>query len=153
MQLKSLGFSYDWQREISTTEPDYYKWTQWIFLQLFKRGLAYEVNSSRCSWQFLTRSVILEPRSSFLTSAHCETFDPGLFGPGRGGSELVSSTWNSPVQRGSDRWPQRARESPSHPQGSYAKSYRNRIQWSFPIPVSIMFTELCSSVVLRLRIY
>eukprot|EP00850_Spirogloea_muscicola_P014331 SM000102S09189 [mRNA] locus=s102:118556:132683:+ [translate_table: standard] len=41
-QLKSLGFSYDWQREISTTEPAYYKWTQWIFLQLFKRGLAYQ---------------------------------------------------------------------------------------------------------------
>ncbi|KAL5578763.1 hypothetical protein UlMin_011205 [Ulmus minor] len=41
-QLKSLGFSYDWNREISTTEPDYYKWTQWIFLQLFKRGLAYQ---------------------------------------------------------------------------------------------------------------
>ncbi|CAM6036417.1 unnamed protein product [Sphagnum compactum] len=41
-QLKALGFSYDWQREISTTEPDYYKWTQWIFLQLFKRGLAYQ---------------------------------------------------------------------------------------------------------------
>ncbi|PIA28862.1 hypothetical protein AQUCO_06600056v1, partial [Aquilegia coerulea] len=41
-QLKSLGFSYDWEREISTTEPQYYKWTQWIFLQLFKRGLAYQ---------------------------------------------------------------------------------------------------------------
>ncbi len=41
-QLKSLGFSYDWQREINTTDPDYYKWTQWIFLQLFKKGLAYE---------------------------------------------------------------------------------------------------------------
>lgn len=41
-QLKSLGFSYDWQREISTTEPEYYKWTQWIFIQLFKRGLAYQ---------------------------------------------------------------------------------------------------------------
>ncbi|CAM6102504.1 unnamed protein product [Calypogeia fissa] len=41
-QLKALGFSYDWQREISTTEPDYYKWTQWIFLQLFNRGLAYQ---------------------------------------------------------------------------------------------------------------
>lgn len=41
-QLKSLGFSYDWSREINTTFSDYYKWTQWIFLQLFKRGLAYE---------------------------------------------------------------------------------------------------------------
>ncbi|KAL3345601.1 hypothetical protein AABB24_024519, partial [Solanum stoloniferum] len=41
-QLKSLGFSYDWDREISTTQPDYYKWTQWIFLQLLKRGLAYQ---------------------------------------------------------------------------------------------------------------
>jgi len=40
-QIKSLGFSYDWDREISTTDPNYYKWTQWIFLQLYKRGLAY----------------------------------------------------------------------------------------------------------------
>lgn len=40
-QIKSLGFSYDWDREISTTDPSYYKWTQWIFLQLYKRGLAY----------------------------------------------------------------------------------------------------------------
>jgi leucyl-tRNA synthetase len=41
-QLKRLGFSYDWQREINTTDPDYYKWTQWIFLQLYKQGLAYQ---------------------------------------------------------------------------------------------------------------
>jgi leucyl-tRNA synthetase len=40
-QIKSLGFSYDWDREFSTTDPDYYKWTQWIFLQLYKMGLAY----------------------------------------------------------------------------------------------------------------
>jgi len=40
-QIKSLGFSYDWDREISTTDPEYYKWTQWIFLQLYKKGLAY----------------------------------------------------------------------------------------------------------------
>ena len=41
-QLKSLGFSFDWSREINTTDPEYYKWTQWIFLQLFKEGLAYK---------------------------------------------------------------------------------------------------------------
>ena len=41
-QIKMLGFSYDWDRKISTHTPDYYKWTQWIFLQIFKQGLAYE---------------------------------------------------------------------------------------------------------------
>lgn len=40
-QIQSLGFSYDWDREISTTDPSYYKWTQWIFIQLYKKGLAY----------------------------------------------------------------------------------------------------------------
>lgn len=44
-QIKSLGFSYDWDRCVSTCDSSYYKWTQWIFLQLFKRGLAYESNT------------------------------------------------------------------------------------------------------------
>lgn len=50
-QLQALGFSFDWGREINTTDPTYYKWTQWIFLQLFKRGLAYkkEMNVNWCT--------------------------------------------------------------------------------------------------------
>ena len=50
-QLKSLGLSFDWDREVNTTDPDYYKWTQWIFLQMFKAGLAYksEMNVNWCT--------------------------------------------------------------------------------------------------------
>ncbi len=44
-QIKSLGFCYDWDREISTCDPDYYKWTQWIFEKLYEKGLAYESNT------------------------------------------------------------------------------------------------------------
>lgn len=44
-QLQSLGFSYDWSREITTSEPNYYKWTQWIFIELYKRGLAYQAEA------------------------------------------------------------------------------------------------------------
>ncbi len=45
-QLKSLGFSFDWSREINTTDPNYYKWTQWMFLQFFKHGLAYKASTT-----------------------------------------------------------------------------------------------------------
>ncbi len=45
-QLKMLGLSFDWSREINTTDPNYYKWTQWIFLKLFEKGLAYKKKMS-----------------------------------------------------------------------------------------------------------
>lgn len=48
-QIKSLGFSYDWDREISTTDSDYYKWTQWIFTKLYEQGLAY-VDKMPVNW-------------------------------------------------------------------------------------------------------
>src|ERR1700761_8810119 len=44
-QIDALGFSYDWSREVNTTDPAYYKWTQWIFMQLYKKGLAYVSNA------------------------------------------------------------------------------------------------------------
>ena len=53
-QVKSLGFSYDWDREVNTTNPGYYKWTQWIFEQLYKKGLAYEDEIGlQISWEEL----------------------------------------------------------------------------------------------------
>ncbi len=49
-QLKALGFSYDWEREVDTTDPGYVKWTQWIFLQLFNRGLAFQQSNMPVNW-------------------------------------------------------------------------------------------------------
>lgn len=49
-QLKSLGFSYDWEREVDTTDPGYVKWTQWIFLRLFEKGLAFQQSNMPVNW-------------------------------------------------------------------------------------------------------
>ena len=56
-QIKALGFSYDWDREINTTDPAYYRWTQWIFLQLYKKGLAY-LDNREVNWCPATRTVL-----------------------------------------------------------------------------------------------
>ncbi len=67
-QLKNLGFSYDWQSEINTTDPEYYKWTQWIFLQLFKNGLAYEAEVP-VNWCPTDKTVISNEE---ITEGVCE---------------------------------------------------------------------------------
>lgn len=56
-QLKRLGFSYDWDREIATCEPDYYRWNQWFFLKMYERGLAYR-KKSRVNWCTLCATVL-----------------------------------------------------------------------------------------------
>lgn len=56
-QIKSLGLSYDWNREINTTDPTYYKWTQWIFEKLYEKGLAYESNMM-VNWDPIDRVVL-----------------------------------------------------------------------------------------------
>lgn len=67
-QLKSLGFSFDWSREINTTDPAYYKWTQWIFLQLYKKGLAYKKKMS-VNWCTSCKCVLANEE---VVNGHCE---------------------------------------------------------------------------------
>ena len=56
-----MGYSFDWDREINTTDPEYYKWTQWIFLKLFKEGLAYK-KEMQINWCTSVRLVLLTKR-------------------------------------------------------------------------------------------
>ncbi|MBU1178414.1 leucine--tRNA ligase, partial [Patescibacteria group bacterium] len=56
-QIKSLGFSYDWEREVNTSSPEYYRWTQWIFLQLYKKGLAYKKKAA-ANWCESCKTVL-----------------------------------------------------------------------------------------------
>ncbi len=91
-QLKSLGLSFDWTREINTTDPEYYKWTQWIFLQLFKRGLAYKK----------------EMAVNFCTSCKCVLANEEVVGGvcERCGSEVVQkvkSQWMLKITEYADR--------------------------------------------------
>ncbi len=77
-QLQSLGFSFDWSREINTTDPSYYKWTQWIFIQLFKKGLAYK-SEMAVNWCTSCKCVLANEE---VVNGVCE----------RCGSEVVRKT-------------------------------------------------------------
>ena len=91
-QLRSLGLSFDWSREINTTDPAYYKWTQWIFLQLFKKGLAYKKEMS-VNWCTSCKCVLANEE---VVNGVCE----------RCGSEVIrkeKSQWMLRITKYADR--------------------------------------------------
>ncbi|MBQ3284963.1 MAG: leucine--tRNA ligase [Ruminococcus sp.] len=91
-QIQSLGISFDWSREINTTDPDYYKWTQWIFLQLFKHGLAYKKEMA-VNWCTSCKCVLANEE---VVNGVCE----------RCGSEVVrkvKSQWMLAITKYADR--------------------------------------------------
>ena len=92
MQLKRLGFSFDYSREVDTTDPGYYKWTQWIFLQLFKKGLAYKT-SMPVNWCTSCKCVLANEE---VVNGGCE----------RCGSEVIrkeKSQWMLAITKYADR--------------------------------------------------
>ena len=91
-QLQALGFSFDWTREINTTDPDYYKWTQWIFIQLFKKGLAYKMKMA-VNWCTSCKCVLANEE---VVNGVCE----------RCGSEVIrkeQSQWMLKITEYADR--------------------------------------------------
>ena len=91
-QLHSLGYSFDWDREINTTDPEYYKWTQWIFLKLFKAGLAYKAEMP-INW---CTSCKVGLANEEVVNGHCE----------RGGAEVirkVKSQWMLKITEYADK--------------------------------------------------
>ena len=72
-QLKALGYSFDWDREINTTDPKYFKWTQWIFLQLYKNGLAYKAKMP-VNWCTSCKCVLANEE---VVEGVCERRDAG----------------------------------------------------------------------------
>ena len=92
-QLQSLGFSFDWTREINTTDPEYYKWTQWIFLQMFKKGLAYKKEMA-VNWCTSCKCVLANEE---VVNGVCE----------RCGSEVIrknQSQWMLKITAYAQRW-------------------------------------------------
>ncbi len=91
-QMKSIGLSFDWDREINTTDPEYYKWTQWIFLKLFEKGLAYK-KEMPINWCPSCKTGLANEE---VISGHCE----------RCGSEVehkVKSQWMLKITEYADR--------------------------------------------------
>lgn len=69
-QIRDLGFSYDWSREINTTDPEYYRWTQWIFLKFFEKGLAYR-KATPVNWCSLCKTILADEEAEGGTCERC----------------------------------------------------------------------------------
>ena len=91
-QIQSLGISFDWSKEINTTDPEYYKWTQWIFLQLFKKGLAYKKEMS-VNWCTSCKCVLANEE---VVNGVCERCGSGVV-------HKVKSQWMLKITEYADR--------------------------------------------------
>ena len=80
-QLRELNISFDWEREVATCDPDYYKWTQWLFLRMFKAGLAYQKDAF-VNWDPVDNTVLANEQvrfdclGSWSTHAHTHSLTP-----------------------------------------------------------------------------
>jgi len=118
-QIKSLGFSYDWSRELSTSNPDYYRWTQWLFLQLYKAGLAYK-KAAPVNWCPSCQTVLANEQVVDGKCERCGTpveqknLEQWFFritGAGKGGSyperlldHLEKLDWPEPIKAMQKNW-------------------------------------------------
>ncbi|MEK7107516.1 MAG: alpha/beta fold hydrolase, partial [Patescibacteria group bacterium] len=108
-QIASMGASFDWSREVITCDPDYYKWTQWLFLQLFKRGLAYQKETA-VNWCPKDKTVLANEQ---VTDGKCERCDAEV-------EQKKMLQWNIKITDYADRliddlaqldWPEQIKES------------------------------------------
>ena len=134
-QLKMLGYSFDWDRCIDTTDPSYYKWTQWIFLQMFKKGLAYKTTMP-VNWCTSCKCVLANEE---VVNGVCERCGSEVIRKEKSQWMLAITTWTMSITSSASR--------PSSATGSAAPPAPRSIlkrPWAIPSP-SILPAAIPSS--------